>query len=40
MVIGIDAAGGVILSVPVVGVAGCDVVSGIIVVTDCQVQSI
>ena len=40
MVVGVDAAGGVVLTVPVVGVTGCYVIGRIVVVADCQVQSV
>ena len=40
MVVGVDAAFCVVLIVPVVGVAGCDVVGGIVLVADCQVQGV
>ena len=40
MVVSVDAAFRIILAVPVVGVAGCDVVGGIVVVANCQVQGV
>ena len=40
MVVGVDAAFCIILAVPVVGVAGCDVIGCIVMVADGQVQSI
>ena len=40
MVVSVDAAFSIHLAIPVVGVAGCDVVGGIVVVANCQVQGI
>ena len=40
MVVGVDTTGGVILAVPIVGIAGCDVIRCIVMVADDQVQSI
>ena len=40
MVVSVDAAFSIHLAIPVVGVAGCDVVGGIGVVANCQVQGI
>ena len=40
MVVSVDAAICVVLIVPVVGVAGCDVIGCIVMVADGQVQSI
>ena len=37
---GVDATFSIILVIPIVGVAGCDVVGGIVVVTNCHVQGI
>ena len=40
MVVSVYAAGGVILSVPVVGVAGCDVECSIFMIAYCQMQGV
>ena len=40
VVVCVNAANGVVLSVPVVGVAACDVVGGIVMVANCQEQGV
>ena len=40
MVVGVVATFRIILSVPVVGVAGCDVVGGILMIAYCQMQGV
>ena len=40
MVVGVDAAFCVVLIVPVVGVAGSDMIGCIVVVANCQMQSV